>query len=106
MDAFSGWLRAARSDAGLSQKDVTQALKPLGLDWHQTKVAKIEAGSLVPRLDEAIALVNLFGATLDAALGLTPGCPDGLASRQAASRLRVLRQIQAAIEGELAGEVA
>lgn len=38
-----------------------------------------------------------------AALGLAPGYPESLASRQAASRLVLLQQIRASVDAELGG---
>lgn len=101
---FAKWLRTARTEARLSQRKVAEAVAPQGFNWLQPKIAKIESGELIPRLDEAMALVNVFDTTLDAALGLTPGVsPDSLASQQAASRLVLLRGIRAAIDAELGG---
>ncbi|MFE6362951.1 helix-turn-helix transcriptional regulator [Streptomyces sp. NPDC057806] len=98
---FAQWLRSARVDARLSQRKVAEAVAPQGFRWPQSKIAKIEGGELAPRLDEAVALVNVFDATLDVALGLMPGNPHSLASDQAARRLVLLRGIRAAIDAEL-----
>jgi transcriptional regulator with XRE-family HTH domain len=100
---FAKWLRAARAEVRLSQRSLAEAVAPQGFHWLQSKIAKIESGELIPRLDEAVALVNVFDTTLDVALGLTPGSPDSLASRQAASRLVLLQQIRAAVDAELGG---
>lgn len=101
--AFAGWLREARVVARLSQRELAEAVAPQGFHWLQSKIAKIEGGELIPRLDEAVALTNVFGTTLDVALGLTPGSPDSLASRRAASQLVLLQQIRASIDAELGG---
>jgi hypothetical protein len=88
---------------GLSQRAVAEAVAPQGFHWTQSKIAKIEGGELIPRLDEAVALVNVFDTTLDVALGMAPGSPDSLASRQAASQTVLLQQIRASIDAELGG---
>lgn len=102
-DRFATWLREARVAAGLSQRELAEAVAPQGFQWVQSKIAKIEGGDLIPRLDEATALVNVFDTTLDVALGLTPGHPESLASRQAESRLVLLQQIRASVDAELGG---
>ncbi|MFF6781369.1 helix-turn-helix domain-containing protein [Streptomyces sp. NPDC012510] len=100
---FAKWLRTARAEARLTQREVAEAVAPQGFRWLQSKIAKIESGELVPRLDEAVALVNVFDTTLDVALGLAPGSPDSLASQQYARRLVLLHGIRAAIDAELGG---
>jgi transcriptional regulator with XRE-family HTH domain len=102
-DRFAEWLRKARVAVGLSQRAVAEAVAPQGFHWTQSKIAKIEGGELIPRLDEAVALVNVFDTTLDVALGMAPGSPDSLASRQAASQTVLLQQIRASIDAELGG---
>ncbi len=102
-DQFAEWLKTARIEAGLTQHALAEAVVPQGFHWHQTKIAKIESGELVPRLDEAVALANVFDSTIDVALGLTPGCPESHASRQAARRLVLLQQIRMSIDAELGG---
>ncbi|MFJ2004780.1 helix-turn-helix transcriptional regulator [Streptomyces chartreusis] len=106
--AFAKWLRAARIEAGLSQRKVAEAVQPQGFHWLQSKIAKVESGELIPRLDEAVALVGVFGTTLDVALGLKPESPLSPTAQQArlaASRLVLLQQIRAAIDVELGGEI-
>ncbi|MEV0015385.1 helix-turn-helix transcriptional regulator [Streptomyces tendae] len=98
---FAEWLKTTRKAAGLAQREVAEAVAPQGYHWQQSKIAKIESGELIPRLDEAVALVRVFGTTLDAALTLAPGFPDSLAARQAESRLVLLQQIRAAVDAEL-----
>jgi transcriptional regulator with XRE-family HTH domain len=63
---FGRRLRALREERGLSQQHVVNALLNHGiLNWHQTTVAKIEAGSRPVRLSEAMACASLFGLTVD-----------------------------------------
>ena len=40
---------------------------------HATTVAKIEAGSRSVRINEAVAIADLFGVSLDSLLGRKPG---------------------------------
>ncbi|MEH0417902.1 helix-turn-helix transcriptional regulator [Streptomyces sp. B21-083] len=103
---FGKWLRSARIEAGLSQRQVAEAVAPHGFHWLQSKIAKIEGGDLTPRLDEAVALVAVFDTTLDVALGLKLDSPISLAAQQArsaASRLVLLQQIRASIDAEIGG---
>src|SRR5690606_13741207 len=79
--AFAEWLKAARREAGLSQREVAEAVAPNGFHWLQSKIAKIEGGELVPRLDESVALAGVFGVTLDVALGLKTASPVSEAAR-------------------------
>lgn len=55
-----------------SQAEVATRLKAMGIDnMHNTTVAKIEAGERDIKLDEAAALAELYGISLDALLGRT-----------------------------------
>lgn len=102
--AFTQWLRTVRAEAGLSQQKLADTLRAGGLsNFHQTTVAKIERGERPLRLDEAVAIAELFGTTLDAALGLKPGSENSLAARDLARRTSVLTTIRAAIDLELGG---
>jgi transcriptional regulator with XRE-family HTH domain len=103
-ELFSNWLRTARTQAGLSQQKVADAMTAQGLGFFQTTVAKIEQGQRPLRLDEAAALTRLFGTTIDAALGLKPDDPGSIAASQLAVRTSLLWQIRAAINAELGGE--
>lgn len=97
---FVAWLRSARKETRLTQQKLADALNAEGFPFHQTTVAKIEAGTRPILLDEAAAVVRLFGTTLDAALGLTPGNT----TRQLAARTQALSQIRTVIDAELGGE--
>jgi transcriptional regulator with XRE-family HTH domain len=67
--------RQAREDKGWSQAYVAKKLKAKGIDnMHPTTVAKLEAGDREVKLDEAAALADLYGKSLDAMLG--KGMPD------------------------------
>jgi len=104
-ETFIAWLRATRKARGLSQQNVADALKPLGISLAQSLIAKIERGERPLRLDEAVALASLFGSTVDAALGLTAG-PDENALRVtqwAVDRSVLLVKIRALIDAEIGG---
>lgn len=102
---FAEWLKAARTEAGMSQQKVADALRAQGFTvFRQSTIGKIEAGSRPVLLTEAVAMAELLGETLDTALGLSAVSPQVIASRQAASRrLVLLQQISAAIAAELGG---
>lgn len=100
--AFAVWLRTQRRLAGLSQQAVADGLKGAGFAFHQTQIAKIERGAREVSLAEAAAFVQLFGTTLDEALGLKSG-PGSVAADRAARQTILLRQIQDAIAAELPG---
>jgi hypothetical protein len=69
----------------------------------QTTIAKIEAVSRPVLLAEAVAMAELFGTTLDAALGLKPDAPVSRTALELARRTSVLQQIQALVDAELGG---
>lgn len=101
--AFGQWLRATRSKAGLSQQKVADAMQAAAFTtFRQTKVLKIEQATTAIFLDEAAALAQLFGTTLDVVLGLRAGVPS-LASQDAVRRASLLAQIRDQIDAELGG---
>jgi transcriptional regulator with XRE-family HTH domain len=56
-----------------SQAEVARMLTAMGIDSiYNTTVAKIEAGDREIKLDEAVALAQLYEAPLDALVGLHP----------------------------------
>jgi transcriptional regulator with XRE-family HTH domain len=70
MDEFRKTLKAARLGKGWTQADVAKRLSDKGIDHiHTTTVAKVEAGERELKLDEALALADLFGLPLDSMLG-------------------------------------
>jgi transcriptional regulator with XRE-family HTH domain len=105
---FVRWLRETRTQAGLSQQKVADALRAQGyVVFQQTTVAKVELGERPVRLDEAVAITALFGSTVDVALGLKASAPQSLAAQAAAQdlarRTSLLQQIQTLIGAELGG---
>jgi transcriptional regulator with XRE-family HTH domain len=80
MDEFRKTLKAARRGKGWTQADVAKMLSDKGIDHiHTTTVAKIEAGERDIKLDEAVALADLFGMPLDLMLGRSEAPGDDLA---------------------------
>lgn len=102
-ERFALWLREARTVAGLSQQKVADALRAQGhTTFLQTTIAKIERGARPVRLDEAVAITALFGATVDTALRFDgDGTPQGLLLQSLARRTSVLERVHSLIEAEL-----
>ena len=62
---FGRRLRQLREEVGSSQQAIADTVNDrLALRWHQTTVAKTEAGQRPIRLREADALAGVFGFTL------------------------------------------
>lgn len=102
--AFATWLRKARAEAGLSQQKVADALRSQGYTHlHQSNLAKIERGERPVRLAEAVAMAELFGTTIDVALGLKADAPQGPTAQALARRASALQRIQRLVEAELGG---
>lgn len=77
---FGQKVRAYRQERGWSQEELARRLRDLGLDMHQTTIAKLEAGRRPTRLSEAYAIALAFGLpTLAFFYGSVPGEPWTLA---------------------------
>lgn len=105
-ERFAQWLREARTASGLSQKKIADALRAQGYTaFLQTTIAKIERSARPVRLDEAVAITALFGATVDSALRPEgDGTPQGLILQSLARRTSVLERIQTLVTAELEGD--
>lgn len=100
---FAEWLRTARAEAGMSQQKVADALVAEGFAvFRQSTIGKIEAASRPVLLPEAVAMAELFGTTLDVALGLKPEAPR-VPSERETRQAALLQRIHAAIDAELGG---
>ncbi|SIJ65614.1 Helix-turn-helix [Mycobacteroides abscessus subsp. abscessus] len=64
-----GKLKAERVQRNWSQADVAKLLSTNGFQMYPTTIAKIEAGDRAVKIEEAIALADLFDITLDALTG-------------------------------------
>lgn len=104
-ETFIKWLRSTREATGLSQQNIADGLKPLGFSLHQTQIAKIERGERPLRLDEAVALASLFGATVDTALGLSSDPDENTlrVAQRSVDRSVLLVKIRALIDAEFGG---
>jgi transcriptional regulator with XRE-family HTH domain len=72
-DRFSRRVKFERESRGLSQADLAKLLSEKGLRAHPTTIAKIESRDTDRprsiRLDEAVALAEVFGTSVDELLG-------------------------------------
>jgi transcriptional regulator with XRE-family HTH domain len=62
---LGGRVRALREAREWSQETVAQRMAEAGFSWRQTTVAKTEAADRPIRVNEAVALADLFGVDLD-----------------------------------------
>lgn len=62
-------MRRERESRGLSLAQLAKMLQAKGLSVHATTIAKIEYGERPAKLDEAAALADVFGVSLDALIG-------------------------------------
>jgi transcriptional regulator with XRE-family HTH domain len=70
MDRFRERMSYERKQRGWSQADLAEMLTSNGIDkMYHTTVAKIEGGDREVKLDEAAAIADLYGLSLDAMLG-------------------------------------
>lgn len=63
---FSQSVRRARRTREMSQADLAHEMQSAGYPWHQTVVAKIEAGQRSLKLGEAYALARVLELELPA----------------------------------------
>ena len=69
-DQFRERLRSERVRRDWSQSDVAKMLSDKGIDGiYPTTIAKIEAGDRAVRIDELLAIADLFEVSLDGLLG-------------------------------------
>ncbi|OBF96439.1 hypothetical protein A5790_05260 [Mycobacterium sp. 852002-51152_SCH6134967] len=72
-ERFGDWLKAERTRRGWSQPQLADMLTDEGIaPMHATTIAKIESASRSVRINEAVGIANLFGASLDWVLGREP----------------------------------
>lgn len=98
-------LRHLRVACGWSQEETARRMSVFGYGWHQTMIAKTEAGQRPLRLNEAADLAGLFGVPLAGLLG-PPETPGQAAERalrlEAADRERAVRDARALYASTLA----
>jgi transcriptional regulator with XRE-family HTH domain len=68
-----------RTQREWSQMEVARRLTAMGIDnMHNTTIAKIEAGDREIKLDEAVALAELYGLSIESLIGRRPGSADDI----------------------------
>ena len=73
MARFRRRITHERNERDWSQAEVAKKLTAMGIDnMHISTIAKVESGAREIKLDEAAAMAELFGASLDAMLGRKP----------------------------------
>lgn len=88
MDNFRHRIFDERKRREWSQAEVARMLTAKGIDnMHHTTVAKIEAGDREIKLDEAVAIAELYEVPLEVLLGRKPGAKRD----ELTYRLRVLQ---------------
>lgn len=95
-DYFRKRFKIERERRGWSQADVANMLGDKRVHVPVTAIAKIEAGTRTVRIDEAVAIADLFGVSLDSLLGRGAGLEDDLAYS-----LRALRETAQRIYSQL-----
>lgn len=91
-------LRRLRTARRWSQEEVTQRL---GYPWHQSAMAKTEAAQRPLRLNELVALCQLYGVTLASLLTALPAMTDRELEEQATAKLARLEDRVARIRAVL-----
>lgn len=81
-----------RRQNGWTQQQVTEAMVERGFSWSATTATKTEAGSRPIRVDEAVALCELFDATLGDLVGDTEERRARFALARAAAREKVAQR--------------
>lgn len=66
---FRDNLRRQRESQGLSLAQLAKLLQDKGLKVYPTTIAKVEYGERPAKLDEVIALADVFGVSIDALVG-------------------------------------
>lgn len=81
-------LRALRERKGMSQAALAEAMRALGKRWHQTTVARIEAGQREVRFKEIVDLAAILGVTTDRFTWSGPESGERALAAMASARLR------------------
>lgn len=62
---FGQRVKGFREQAGLSQRALSERMRAAGFRWHQTTANKTEAADRPVPVEEAVALAQIFGVTVD-----------------------------------------
>ena len=81
-------LRAMREAKGISQAAIAKAMRERGHSWHQTTVARVEAGRQPPGLGETVDLAAILGVTVDRLTWPGPEAAEHALIARAAGALR------------------
>jgi transcriptional regulator with XRE-family HTH domain len=101
-ETFAAWMKAERKRTGMSQDKLAVALQDRGVRISQSQIAKVERVEHGLPLEWAVAIADVFGASVDVALGIAAADAD--AQRLAAlvgRRTSALYELKAAIAAEL-----
>jgi transcriptional regulator with XRE-family HTH domain len=66
-------IKAARTRAGLTQRQLASKMQTLGFNWQHSLVAKLEAGNRPLLASEVLALCLCFGVSMATILGSAEG---------------------------------
>jgi transcriptional regulator with XRE-family HTH domain len=100
---FRKRLKDERDRRGWSQEELARRLSERGVAVHASTIAKIETNARAVRLDEAAAIAELFGLSLDALLGRKAVEDDqahamGVVAEEAQRLISDLSQIRARLD--------
>lgn len=91
-------VRFLRESKGIPQAELARLMSAAGHPWHQSTVARAEAGRQAVRASEAEALARILGATIDRLLWAGPEASEAAFTSAAAGRLRAdWREASAAV---------
>lgn len=62
------WVRWARLERGWSQRELAERLAPLGFKVDPSAITRLEKGRRPIRVDEAVAIANVFGVSMETML--------------------------------------
>src|ERR1700691_671134 len=81
-------VRSLREGKGISQAELARRMSEAGHPWHQSTVARAEAGRQSVRTTEAEALGIILGVTVDRLLWAGPEAAEAAMASAAVTRLR------------------
>ncbi len=81
-------VRFLRERREISQAELARRMSAAGCPWHQSTVARVEAGRQAVRASEAEALARILGVTVDRLLWASPEAKEAALASDAVGRLR------------------
>lgn len=95
---FGRRVRQVREELGIAQDGLAEMMRTTyGVQWHQTTVARIEAGTRPVKLAEAVWISHAFAVDLHTLLDMVPYVERSRDAQQRARRdevQRIIRQAQ------------